>query len=113
VFVGLLGVAAGLVAFRWPGITALALLLLIAYWSILRGIIAIVAAVRLRHEMRGELWLILGGIASVVFGALVVISPGSGALAVIWLIGFYAALFGVTLLMLGFRLKSLAGRSPA
>jgi uncharacterized membrane protein HdeD (DUF308 family) len=52
----------------------------------------------------------LGGIASVVFGALVVISPGSGALAVIWLIGFYAAFFGVTLLMLGFRLKGLAGR---
>ncbi len=113
VFVGLLGVAAGLVAFRWPGITALALLLLIAYWSIFRGIIAIVAAVRLRHEVRGELWLILGGLASVVFGALVVISPGSGALAVIWLIGFYAALFGVTLLMLGFRLKGLAGRLPA
>ena len=51
---GLLSVAAGLVALKWPGITALALLLLIAYWSILRGILEIAAAVRLRHELQGE-----------------------------------------------------------
>ena len=73
---GLLSVAAGLVALKWPGITALALLLLIAYWSILRGILEIAAAVRLRHELRGEGWLILGGVASVVFGALPKTSTG-------------------------------------
>ena len=111
-FVGLLGVAAGLVTLRWPGITALTLLFVIAYWSIFRGILTIVAAVRLRHEVQGEGWLILSGIASVVFGALLIVSPVSGALAVIWLIGIYAVVFGVALLMLGFRLKGHAGEFP-
>jgi len=110
---GLLSVAAGLVALRWPGITALVLLLIIAYWSILRGILEIAAAVRLRHEIQGEWWLILGGIASVVFGALLVMFPGSGVLAVVWLIGIYAVIFGVALLMLGLRLKGMAGHVPA
>ena len=110
---GLLSVAAGLEALKWPGITALALLLIIAYWSILRGILEIAAAVRLSHEIQGEGWLILGGIASVVFGVLLVLSPASGALAVVWLIGIYALIFGIALLMLGFRLKSHAGELPA
>ena len=110
---GLLSVAAGLVALRWPGITALVLLLIIAYWSILRGILEIAAAVRLRHEIQGEWWLILGGIASVVFGVLLVMFPGSGVLAVVWLIGIYAVIFGVALLMLGLRLKGMAGHVPA
>ena len=110
---GLLSVAAGLVALRWPGITALALLLIIAYWSILRGILEIAAAVRLRHEMPGEWWLILGGIASVAFGGLLVLFPGAGVLAVVWLIGLYAVIFGIALLMLGFRLRGMAGAMPA
>ncbi len=113
VLTGLLGIAAGLVTLRWPGITALTLLFVIAYWSIFTGILQIVAAVRLRHEIEGEWWLILGGIASVVFGVLLVMYPGSGALAVVWLIGLYAVIFGVAFLMLGFRLKGLAGHLPA
>jgi uncharacterized membrane protein HdeD (DUF308 family) len=109
VLVGLLGIAAGLLTFRWPGITALTLLLIIAYWSVLRGILALAAAIRLRHEIQGEWWLIVNGIASVIFGALVVMFPGAGALAVIWLIGIYAVIFGVMVLMLGVRLRALAG----
>jgi uncharacterized membrane protein HdeD (DUF308 family) len=108
VLVGLLGIAVGLLTLRWPGITELTLLLIIAYWSILTGILQIVAALRLRHEIEDEWWLILGGIASVVFGALLVIYPGAGALAVIWLIGIYAVIFGITVLMLGVRLKGTA-----
>jgi uncharacterized membrane protein HdeD (DUF308 family) len=110
---GLLGIAAGLLTLRWPGITALTLLFVIAYWSIFTGILQIAAAVRLRHEVQGELWLILGGIASVVFGVLLVLFPGSGALAVVWLIGIYAIVFGVALVMVGFRLKGLAEHLPA
>jgi len=113
VLVGLLGVAAGVLALRWPGVTALALLLVIAYWSIFRGILEIVAAVRLRHLIEGEWWFILGGLASIAFGVLVVIYPGSGALAVVWLIGIYAVIFGIAQLMLGFRLKNMAGELPA
>jgi len=111
--VGLLGIAAGILTLRWPGITALALLFVIAYWSIFRGILELVAAIRLRHVIQGEMWLVLGGIASIVFGVLLVMNPGAGALAVIYLIGIYAVIFGVLILMLGFRLKGVAGEVAA
>jgi uncharacterized membrane protein HdeD (DUF308 family) len=113
VLIGLLGVAAGLVALRWPGITALALLFVIAYWSIFRGILEIAAAVRMRNLIQGEWWFILAGIASIAFGVLLIMNPGSGLLAVIWLVGIYAVIFGISLLMLGFRLKNLAGEVTA
>jgi uncharacterized membrane protein HdeD (DUF308 family) len=113
VLMGLLGIAAGVLTLKWPGITALALLLVIAYWSIFRGILEIIAAVRLRDLIQGEGWLIVGGLASIAFGVLLVIYPGSGLLAVIWLVGIYAVIFGISQLMLGFRLKGLAGELPA
>jgi uncharacterized membrane protein HdeD (DUF308 family) len=113
VLIGLLGIAAGVVTLKWPGITALALLLVIAYWSIFRGILEIVGAVRLRNLIPGEGWLVVGGLASIAFGVLLIIYPGSGLLAVIWLIGIYAVIFGIAQLMLGFRLKNLAGELPA
>jgi uncharacterized membrane protein HdeD (DUF308 family) len=69
-----------------------------------------VAAIRLRKEIQGELWLGLAGVASVVFGGLLIARPGAGALAVIWIIGGYAIVFGVLLVALGFRLKRLRNR---
>jgi uncharacterized membrane protein HdeD (DUF308 family) len=113
VLIGLLGIAAGVVTLKWPGITALALLLVIAYWSIFRGILEIIAAFRLRELIQGEGWLIVAGLASIAFGVLLVIYPGSGLLAVVWLVGIYAVIFGISQLMLGFRLKNLAGELPA
>jgi uncharacterized membrane protein HdeD (DUF308 family) len=113
VLIGLLGIAAGVVTLKWPGITALALLLVIAYWSIFRGILEIVGAVRMRDLIQGEGWFIVGGLASIAFGVLLVIYPGSGLLAVVWLVGIYAVIFGISQLMLGFRLKNLAGELPA
>ncbi len=113
VFEGLLGIAAGLVTFKWPGITALTLLFVIAFWAIFTGILEISAAVRLRNVIHGEWALILGGIASVIFGALLVISPISGVLAVVWLVGIYALVFGIMLVALGLRLRGLAGQLPA
>jgi len=112
VLIGLLGIAAGILTLRYPGVTALALLFVIAFWSILRGIIEIAAAVRLRDLIQGEWWFILGGIASIVFGVLVVMYPVSGLLAAVWLLGIYAVIFGITQIMLGFRLRGLAGELP-
>jgi uncharacterized membrane protein HdeD (DUF308 family) len=103
----LVSIGVGLVALRWPGITALALLLLIAYWAILRGILTILAAIQLRRVIQGEFWMVLNGIISVVFGAWIVASPAEGALAVVWLIGLYAVAFGVTLVLAGVGLKKL------
>jgi uncharacterized membrane protein HdeD (DUF308 family) len=113
VVVGLLGIAAGIVTFLWPGITALALLMVIAAWALVMGIFQIVAAIRLRKAIEGEWLLGLSGVASVVFGVLMFISPGAGALAVLSLIAAFALLFGVLQIVLGFRLRSYAPRKPA
>jgi uncharacterized membrane protein HdeD (DUF308 family) len=108
--VGVLGVAAGLLTFFWPGVTALALLAFIAAWALLMGIFQIVAAIRLRKAIQHEWLLALSGVLSVIFGALMLWNPGAGALAVIWVVASYAIVFGLLLIALGFRLK---GRSPS
>ncbi|MFC6763653.1 HdeD family acid-resistance protein [Natrinema soli] len=102
---GILGIITGIVAFVWPGITAVALLFLIAVWSIVTGAFELYAAVKLREEIDDEWWLALGGLVSVVFGLLLVFLPGPGALAVIWLIAAYAIVFGALLLALAWRLR--------
>jgi len=107
---GLLGVAVGILAFLKPDLTALALLFYIAAWAIATGVLQILAAIRLRKIIKNEWWLVLGGLASVVFGALLMASPGAGALVVLWLIAAYAVLFGVVLVILAFRVRSFGQR---
>lgn len=102
---GAFGIAAGVVTFIWPGMTALLLLYFIAVWAILTGIFKVAAAVRLRKVIADEWVLGLNGVASVIFGLLLIVLPGAGALAVIWLIGISALLFGVLLLALALRLR--------
>jgi uncharacterized membrane protein HdeD (DUF308 family) len=103
---GIAGIAAGIVTLFMPGITAIALLYVIAAWAIVTGVFEIIAAVRLRKVLQGEALLILSGIASIVFGGLLLFRPGAGALAMAWIIGSYALVFGVLLIALGFRLRS-------
>jgi uncharacterized membrane protein HdeD (DUF308 family) len=110
IIVGILGIAAGVVTFLWPGMTALILLLFIASWAVLMGVFEIAAAIRLRKHIENEWLLALSGLVSILFGVLLFLQPGAGALAVIWLIGSFAIFFGILLIALGFRLKGLAGR---
>jgi uncharacterized membrane protein HdeD (DUF308 family) len=98
---GVLGVLAGLITFVWPGITALVLLVLIAAWAILTGGVRLWAAIKVRHEF-AYAWLFgLSGVLSVVFGVLLLITPGTGALVVTWLIGWYSLMLAVLLFMHG------------
>jgi uncharacterized membrane protein HdeD (DUF308 family) len=104
---GILSLVTGVLAFLIPGITALVLLILIASWAIVTGVIEIVAAIQLRKEIKGEWLLALAGAASILFGAALLFNPLVGALAVVWLIGAYAIVFGCLMIALGLRLHSL------
>lgn len=113
---GLVSIVGGLVTFFMPGLTALVLLYLIAAWAIVRGIFEIIAAFHLRRELTNEWLLALNGVLSVLFGILLIAAPGAGALAVLWMIGTFAVIVGVLMIVLGFRLKGLQGtaaRRPA
>jgi len=113
VFIGVVGVLAGIGTFMYPGMTALVLLYFIAAWAIITGILAVYIAIRLRKELTGEWVLALAGVLSVLFGIMLIANPGAGALSVIWLIATYAVAFGILLLLLAFRLKSLPARVAA
>ena len=97
VIVGLAGVVAGVLAFAWPGVTALVLLFFIAIWAIVIGVMQIWGAIEFRKEIEGEWLLILSGLLSVAFGILLLARPGLGALAVVWMIGWFAILEGCLL----------------
>jgi uncharacterized membrane protein HdeD (DUF308 family) len=110
---GVVSIGAGLVAFVWPGLTAVALVYVIAAWAIITGVLEIVAAVRLRHHITNEWWLGLSGALSIVFGVLLMAAPGVGALALVFWIGAYAIVFGALLVGLAFRLRSVrSGETP-
>ncbi|MBS0319580.1 MAG: HdeD family acid-resistance protein [Proteobacteria bacterium] len=108
---GLVGIAAGVYTFLAPAITALALLYLIAIVCIVRGVMEISAAIRLRKEINNEWWLILAGAASLIFGVLLFLNPGAGALALIVWIGIMAIVVGVFELILAFRIRNHAPKT--
>jgi uncharacterized membrane protein HdeD (DUF308 family) len=105
---GVVGIAAGVIAFAVPGITAYALLLVIAAWAIVSGGIELMAAYQLRHVIRREWLLALDGLVSILFGLALILFPGAGALAVVWLIGAFAIASGAILLTLAFRMRGRA-----
>ncbi len=104
--VGVLGIAAGIMTFLWPGLTAVVLQIFIASWAIAIGVMQIVGAIQLRKEINDEWLLIAGGALSIVFGVILLARPGVGALALLYVIGAYAILYGVLLMWFSLRLRS-------
>jgi uncharacterized membrane protein HdeD (DUF308 family) len=106
--VGLLGIAAGIITLLWPGMTGLILLFFIAAWSIATGFMQIFGAIKLRKEIEGEWLLIASGVLSVLFGVAIAAWPGAGALALAFVIGAFAILYGVLLIAFAFKLRKFA-----
>jgi len=106
---GVLGVIVGLIALFMPGITAIALLMFVAAWAVVGGVLRIVAAIQLRKQIQGEWLLILGGVLSILFGVLLVTLPTAGLLSLIWLIAIWSIAIGVLFVVLSFGLRK-AGR---
>jgi uncharacterized membrane protein HdeD (DUF308 family) len=104
---GVLGILVGIITFFHPALTATVFVIFIAVWAVITGVLELVAAVRLRREIAGEILLVLLGIVSVIFGVLLFIAPIEGAVAVVWILGIYALLFGVLMIILSLRLRSM------
>src|SRR5271156_2667802 len=106
---GIFGVFVGVLTFRLPAVTALGLLIYIAAWSLATGALEIVAAIELRKVMKGELWLLLSGICSVIFAFLLMLNPFAAAIGLLWLIAVWALVFGILLIALSFKLLRHSG----
>lgn len=104
--VGLLGIAAGIVTFLWPGMTAIVLKVFIAFWAIAIGIMQIIGAIQLRKEIDNEWLLVAGGALSIAFGVILLVQPAVGALALAFTIGAYAILYGSLLVSFSLRLRN-------
>ena len=112
---GLVAIGVGIITLRTPAITAILLVFLIAAWALITGVLKIIEAVRLRREIPGEAWLMLGGVASVLFALVVMVRPLAGALAMVRLIGAFALILGMSEIMLSFKVRRARqiGRSIA
>jgi uncharacterized membrane protein HdeD (DUF308 family) len=104
--VGIVGILAGVLAFARPDAIALALLLVIAIWALVIGMLQVWGAILLRKEIEGEWLLILSGLLSIAFGVILLTRPAAGALAVVWIIAWYGLLAGFTYIALALRLKT-------
>jgi len=102
---GVVSILAGIVAFVYTGITALVLLVFIAVWAIIIGVLQLYAATQLWKVIDNDWWLILSGLLSIVFGAVLIAWPSTGALALIWTIAWFAVFFGCMFIGLAFELK--------
>jgi len=105
--IGILGIIIRFLTFHAPGITALALVIYIAAWALMIGATEIAVAIKLRREIKGEWFLILMGLASIVFAILLLWNPVLGAATLIWIMAWYAVIFGVLAIIFGLRLRSL------
>lgn len=104
---GIVSIIAGVLALLFPVFAAEVLVIIIAAWAIVTGAFEIFAAIRLREQIKGEFWLGLAGLASILFGVILFVFPGAGALSLVWLIGSFALVFGVFLVILGWRLRAI------
>lgn len=107
---GALAILAGLVVSLWPGLTAMVFVVMIGIFAIIRGVFEIIAAIQLRKVIDDEWMLIFSGVVSVLFGGMLVIRPGEGAIAMVLLIGAFMIAIGAMTVALSMRLRHISKR---
>lgn len=107
--IGVIDIIIGLATLIWPGVTALGLIWFIGIWAVILGLLQIFGSFRLRQSLGNEIWSLLSGILAVLVGLYLIVFPGSGAVSLVWVIGIYAIVFGVMLIVLGFQLRGRSG----
>lgn len=100
---GVVDIIAGVIVLVFPTIIAISAVFLVAVWAIIRGLLELVMAIRLRQEINNEWFLALGGVASIIFGVILILNPGPGLIGLVWAIGGYAVVFGVLMIALAIR----------
>ncbi len=110
---GLIGVLIGWIALSSPGTVSLAFLVFFAVWAIFGGVLRILAAIRLRKEIEGEWFMIAGGVISVLFGAFLLTQPVAGLVSMIWMIGAFALVVGLIMVLLAMKARGFAKRVAA
>ena len=108
---GIVNIITAAIAVLWPAITVVAFVLLVAVWAIVSGGLMLWAAFYLETDS-DRWWLVLGGIASLIYGVLLVVAPMIGAIVLTWWLGAYALVFGAALLILAFRLRARQDGRP-
>ena len=98
---GAIGLLAGLVVLFWPGAAALVLVYVISAWAIFTGLLKVVMAISFRRQIENGWLMGLGGVLSVLFGVVLGFLPGAGLVTLVWLVGIYALILGVALIVLG------------
>lgn len=107
---GLVSILAGIWAISSPGLTVALFILLLAAWALISGVLTFVAAFHVAAD-HGRWWLVLGGLASIAYGALLFLAPVTGAVVLTWWIGAYAIVFGIALITFGLRLRGQVNRA--
>jgi uncharacterized membrane protein HdeD (DUF308 family) len=107
-----IGIVLGIVTLRTPSITAVILILFIAIWSLATGVLRIVEGLNLQRDIPGGSWLVIGGVASLIFAMAVLMRPTAGALAMVGILGIYALILGATEVILAFKLWRSPRRVP-
>src|SRR6476660_1092394 len=109
VFLGIVSLVCCALLLFWPHISLGVLVIFVAIWSILSGALQIIANVSLRSQSgRSWVWGVIAGAIGVIFGIVVLIWPKAGVVTLIWLIGIWAIVFGIMLIVLGIQLRKAA-----
>ena len=102
---GVANMLAALTALAWPGLAVLVFVSLLGVWALVSGGFLLAASFKVEHD-HGRWWMLLGALASIVYGGALLLAPLVGALVLTWWLGAYALVFAIAMLVLAFHLRA-------